>query len=99
MNINWFKNPDNVVYTTVDQFADNFGKETGIDHLGEEIRKFAADPDSVEKNLKGKKRTSLKLMIPNKIFDEKLEMGDDVWVYMGENYECYCIYEDQGAAQ
>ena len=29
MNVNWFKNPDNVVYADVNQFCDNFGIETG----------------------------------------------------------------------
>jgi hypothetical protein len=25
-------------------------------------------------------------------FEDKIEMGDTVWAYMGENYECYCLY-------
>lgn len=95
MNVNWFKDPDHVVYCTVEQFADNFGKETGIDKLGEKIQAFAKNPDSVEENLKGIKRTSLKLFRPNRVFEEKLDMGDEVWVYLGENYECYCIYQPQ----
>ncbi len=92
MNINWFRNPDHVVYTTVEQFADNFGKETGIDDLKGEIERFRLDPEEVEKNLKGKRRTSLKLFRPNRVFDEQLDMGDEVWVYLGENYQSYCIY-------
>ena len=95
MNVNWFKNPDNVVYAPVDEFAGNFGKETGIPNLREELDKFRADPVPEGKNLKGMKRTSLKLMIPNMIFDEKIDMGDSVWVYMGENYEAYCLYWPQ----
>ena len=26
---------------------------------------------------------------------EKLEMGDTVWVYLGEVYPCYCVYWPQ----
>ena len=88
----WFENPDNVVYADIDEFADNFGKETGIDGLREKIEAFKADPVKEGINLKGRKRTSLKLFIPNMYFDEKMEMGDTVWAYLGENYECYCLY-------
>ena len=88
----WFENPDNVVYADIDEFADNFGKETGIDNLREKIEAFRADPVKEGINLKGRKRTSLKLFIPNMYFDDKIEMGDTVWAYMGENYECYCLY-------
>ena len=92
MNVNWFKNPDKVVYATCEQFADNFGKETGIPDLKKKLEAFHNDPEATEENLKGMKRTYLKLLVPNKVFDEKIDMGDSVWVYMGENYEAYCIY-------
>ena len=95
MNVNWFKNPDHVVYAPVEEFAGNFGKETGIHNLREELDAFRADPTPEGKNLKGIKRTSLKLMVPNMVFDEKIDMGNSVWVYMGENYEAYCLYWPQ----
>lgn len=92
MNINWFKNQDNVVYADTKQFVGNFAKETGIEELGEKIEEFKANPTAEGMTLIGKKRTSVKLLVPNLIFDEKLEMGENVWIYMGENYECYCLY-------
>ena len=95
MNVNWFKDPDHVVYATVEQFADNFGTETGIPDLKEKLTAFHEDPEFVEENLKGMKRTYLKVFIPNKVFKEPIDMGDTIWVYMGENYECYCIYWPQ----
>lgn len=96
MNVNWFKNPDHVVYAPVDEFADNFGKETGIDNLRQKLDDYRADPVAEGVNLKGKRRTTLKLFVPNKVFDEKIDMGDSVWVFMGENYESYCIYWPEG---
>lgn len=33
MRLAWLKNPDNVVYADINEFADNFGKETGISGL------------------------------------------------------------------
>lgn len=92
MNISWFKNPDNLVYANVDEFCPTFAKETGISNLREEIEAFKANPTKEGKILKGEKRTSLKLMLPDLVFDEKLEMGDTVWVYLGENYEAYVLY-------
>ncbi len=95
MNINWFKNPDHIVYAPVEEFADNFGKETGIPDLRKKLDEFKADPGEGSVNIKGQKRTMLKLFIPNMVFDEEIEMGDTVWVYMGENYEAYCLYWPQ----
>lgn len=92
MNVNWFKNPDHVAYVPIDEFARNFGKETGISNLKEELNKFKNNPVAEGINIKGKKRTTLKIFIPNKVFDEKIDMGDNVWVFLGENYESYCIY-------
>ena len=92
MHVNWFKNPDHVVYADIGEFVDNFEKETGIDNLKEKIATFEANPVKEGVILKGRKRTSIKLFIPDMTFDEHIDMGENVWVYMGENYECYCLY-------
>lgn len=92
MNVNWFKDPDNLVYANIDEFCPAFEKETGIANLRERIEDFKANPTKDGVILKGTKRTSLKLLIPDLVFDEKLEMGDTVWAYLGENYEAYVLY-------
>ena len=95
MRFNWFQNQDNVVYADVNEFAETFGKETGVQNFREKLDSFRADPVKEGILLKGKKRTTLKLFIPDLYFDdkeEKLEMGNTVWVYMGEYYPCYCVY-------
>lgn len=92
MNLSWLKNPNNVVYADVDKFVDNFGKETGIENLRQKIEEFDAYPTKEGVVLKGKKRTSIKLFIPDLVFDEHIERGENVWIYMGESYECYCLY-------
>ncbi len=93
MRVSWFENPDNVVYTTIEQFADNFGKETGIFGLGDKIAEFREHPTAEGTVLKGTKRTALKLFVPDMVFDKHIEMGENVWVYVGEMYPAYCIYE------
>ena len=92
MNVNWFKNPDHVVYADAKEFVENFEKETGISSLKERIEEFEANPVKEGIILKGIKRTSVKLFIPDLVFDEHIEMGENVLIYMGENYECYCLY-------
>ncbi len=93
MRVAWFENPDNIVYTTVEKFADNFGKEAGISGLGEKIISFRENPTPEGIVLKGTKRTALKLFVPDLTFDKHIEMGENVWVFVGETYPAYCIYE------
>lgn len=92
MTLKWLKNPDNISYVDADQFMDNFSKETGIDNLREKVKAFADNPTKEGVLLKGTKRTSVKLFVPDIVFDEHLDMGENVWMYMGEHYDCYCVY-------
>lgn len=98
MRFGWFQDPDNVVYADVEEFADFFGKETGIENFRAKLEAFKAEPTKEGVLLKGKKRTTVKLFIPDLYFSDKktkLEMGDTVWVYMGEYYPCHCVYWPQ----
>ncbi|NLD20632.1 MAG: hypothetical protein GX663_10400 [Clostridiales bacterium] len=95
MRFGWFQDQDNVVYADVEEFAGNFGKETGVENFRDKLDAFRANPVKEGILLKGRKRTTLKLFIPNMYFEnkkEKLDMGDTVWVYLGEYYPCYCVY-------
>ena len=47
------------------------------------------------KNISGRKRTTLKLLIPNLTFSEPIDMGENVWIYMGELCPAYCLYMPQ----
>ncbi|MCI5698405.1 MAG: hypothetical protein PUG43_00275 [Clostridiales bacterium] len=94
MKSTFFRDPDNIVYADINQFAENFGKETGINDLRERIEAFRANPTKEGEVLKGTKRTAIRLLIPDLVFEgeEKIEMGENVWVYLGEMYEVYCLY-------
>lgn len=91
-NIKWFKDPNNISYVDANEFMDHFGKEIGVENLWEKVKAFADNPTKEGQMLKGTKRTSIKLFIPDLTFDEHLEMGENVWMFMGEHYDCYCIY-------
>lgn len=95
MRVKWFENPDNIVYVDIEQFADNFGKETGISSLREKIEEFRNNPVPEGVTLTGVKRTAVKLFIPDLVFDKHLDMGETVWLFMGEMYPAYCIYWPQ----
>lgn len=92
MRVEWFENPDNVAYVKIEDFAENFGKETGISGLREKIEAFRANPKAEGEVLIGKKRSALKLFIPDMVFDKHIDMGESVWVYIGEMYPAYCLY-------
>ncbi len=92
MRLNWFKDPDNIVYADINEFAENFGNEIGVENLRAKLEAFAANPTDEGMTITGTKRTSVKVFIPDRVFPEHIEMGENVWIYMGESYECYCIY-------
>lgn len=93
LRLEWFKDPDNIVYANADEFMDNFSKETGIENLREKMEDFVKNPTKDGLTLKGKKRTSVTIFIPDVTFDEHIEMGENPWIFMGESYEGYCIYD------
>ena len=92
LRIGWLENPDNIVYADLNEFADNFGNEVGISNLKQEILNFRQNPTAEGIVLKGKKRSALKLFVPDMLFDKHIEMGENVWVFIGETYPAYCIY-------
>ena len=59
MRVEWFENQDNVVYANIDEFADNFGKETGISDLRSKIEEFRANPVKEGLILRDRKSTRL----------------------------------------
>lgn len=92
MNRTWFENPDHVVYAPQDEVIPRLSRELGIFDLAQRIEHFRKAPTPDGENIKGRKRTTLKLMIPNLVFPEPIEMGENVWIYMGELCPAYCLY-------
>lgn len=95
MRFEWLKNQDNITYVKVDEFAKQFGKQMKVDNLREILDDFKRNPAKEGLLVKGNKRSTFKLFIPDLYFEdqpEKLDMGDSVWVYIGDLYPCYCVY-------
>ena len=97
MNVAWFKNPDHVAYCKEEEILPKLSRE-----LAQRVEAFRKEPSPEGENIKGRKRTTLKLMIPNLTFSEPVDMGENVWIYMGDLCPAYCLYtpwEDSEAAE
>ena len=92
LNLTWIKNPDHVSYCKENEVLPRLARELGIADLAQQVEEFRTHPTAEGVNLKGKKRTTLKLFITNLTFPEPVEMGENVWIYMGELCPAYCLY-------
>ena len=92
MNVAWFKNPDHVAYCKEEEILTKLSRELGINDLSQRVEAFRKEPSPEGENIKGRKRTTLKLMIPNLTFSEPVDMGENVWIYMGELCPAYCLF-------
>lgn len=92
LNINWLNNPDHVAYCRETEVIPRLARELGISDLGEQVARFRERPTAEGIHLKGKKRTTLRLFVPNLMFRQPVEMGENVWIYMGELCPAYCLY-------
>ena len=102
MNVAWFKNPDHVAYCTEEEILPKLSRALGMHALAQRVEAGRQEPSPEGENIKGRKRTTLKLMIPNLTFSEPVDMGENVWIYMGDLCPAYCLYtpwEDSEAAE
>ena len=92
LNLTWIKNPDHVSYCKENEVLPRLARERRHRRLAQQVEEFRTHPTAEGVNLKGKKRTTLKLFIPNLTFPEPVEMGENVWIYMGELCPAYCLF-------
>ena len=92
LNLTWIKNPDHVSYCKENEVLPRLARELGIADLAQQVEEFRTHPTAEGVNLKGKKRTTLKLFIPNLTFPEPVEMGENVWIYMGSCAPACCLF-------
>ena len=60
--------------------------------LEEAANELRQHPTAEGFTIKGPKRTSGRLFVPDLTFGEHIEMGENIFFYMGEMQECYVIY-------
>ena len=92
LNLNWIKNEDHVVYGTDEELIPILSKDLFIPDLGKKIRQFRENPVKEGVTLKGGKRSSVLMFIPDLYFDDDIVMGGNVWLYLGDMMPAYCVY-------
>ena len=92
LNLKWIKNEDHVVYGTDEELIPILSKDLFIPDLGKKIRQFRENPVKEGVTLKGGKRSSVLMFIPDLYFDDDIVMGGNVWLYLGEMMPAYCVY-------
>ncbi len=92
LNLNWIKNEDHVVYGTDEELIPILSKDLFIPDLGKKIRQFRENPVKEGVTLKGGKRSSVLMFIPDMYFDDDIVMGGNVWLYLGDMMPAYCVY-------
>ena len=102
LTLNWVKNTDHVVYGTDEELIPMLAKKLVIPDLGQRIRAFREDPVKEGVTLRGGRRSSALMFIPDLYFDDDIVMGGNVWIYLGDMMPAYCVYvpwEDEKAPE
>ena len=87
MRINWFKDENNLIYINGATQLTELEKTLHFPGLEEAANELRQHPTAEGFTIKGPKRTSGRLFVP-----EHIEMGENIFFFMGEMQECYVIY-------
>ncbi len=93
LTVNRIKDEDRVVYGTDEELIPMLSKYLSMPELGRKIREFRENPVKEGVTLRGGRRTSAVLFIPDMYFEDDLVMGGNVWLYLGDMQPAYCIYQ------
>ncbi len=80
LNQSWFRNQNNVVCCRKEEVLPRLARELAIPDLSQRVEEFQKTPTAEGVNISGRKRTTLKLLIPNLTFSEPIDMGENVWI-------------------
>ena len=92
MHINWFKDENHLVYINGETQLAELERTLHFPGLADAANELRQHPTAEGFTIKGPKRTSGRLFVPDLTFGEHIEMGENIFFYMGEMQECYVIY-------
>ncbi len=92
MNINWFRDEDNLVYINAEKDLHRLEVQLRLPGLGEAATMLHENPTPEGLTLRGERRTTARLFIPDLLFGKHIEMGENIFLYRGDMMECYVIY-------
>lgn len=93
LTLNFLKDEENVVYAPEAEIVPQLAADLLIPNLDETIERFRQSPVKEGLILKGGRRSSVKLFIHDLYFDRHIDMGENVWLYLGEMSPAYCVYQ------
>ena len=83
----YLQDVQNVVYGREEQLVPALAKDLMIPDLMAAIERFRQAPVKEGVVLSGGRRSSVRLY-----FDRPMDMGENVWLYLGEMSPAYCVY-------
>ena len=92
MNIQWLQNEDNLVYINAEKDLHRLEIQLQLPGLEEAATELHSHPTAEGLTLKGARRTTARLFIPDLLFGKHIEMGENIFLYRGDMVECYVIY-------
>ena len=92
LTLNWLKDEENVVYGPEDELIFQLAGDLMIPDLKDAVERFRRAPVKEGVILKGGRRSSVKLFIPDLYFGQHIDMGENVWLYLGEMSPAYCAF-------
>ena len=95
MNMNWFMDQDHLVYVNAEKDLTRLEQNLKFPGLAEAARQLRDAPTPEGLTIKGHRRTSARLFIPDLTFGMHIEMGENIFFYMGEMAECYVLFWPQ----
>lgn len=92
MNIQWLQDQDNLVYINAEKDLHRLEVQLQLPGLEEAATELHNHPTAEGLTLKGPRRTTARLFIPDLLYGKKIEMGENIFLYRGDMVECYVIY-------
>ena len=92
MHINRFRDEINLIYINGATQLAELEKPLRFPGLEEAANELRQHPTAEGFTIKGPKRTSGRLFVPDLTFGRHIEMGENIFFFMGEMKECYVIY-------
>ena len=83
MRINWFKDENHLVYINGATQLAELERTLHFPGLEEAANELRQHPTAEGFTIKGPKRTSGRLFVPDLTFGEHIEMGENIFFYMG----------------
>ena len=84
MHINWFRDENNLIYINGATQLAELEKTLRFPGLEEAANELRQHPTAEGFTIKGPKRTSGRLFVPDLTFGRHIEMGENIFFFMGE---------------